>query len=503
MRVWSRIALVVVVLSVFAFPLAADHLKAECPLSLADSTPPATAFDRSPHGVFRFNSLVYVLRGQILATYSINDVGNLVLAREDFLSLPPNVMNARETEGGVAFNNGFLYVSSEAGLEIFDLRNTRVGGTAPTLVSRTPNVHYRRMTVTGNRLAGLYPTTDMPCYPITFTSICAVTIDILDITNNASPVLLGQIRSNSNPNHRGFNDIKFNSGFLIAVGEEALMAFDITNPALPVRVATTFFPGKWLVSNGTNFIGVGNDDTIDTFAVRPTVSPFFVRTSHFVVPVYVQTEHENRIRFNRSAFFDDANARLITLIDEVDPQTLKAARTLGFEVFDFTVTQFEGSVERIYEDFTYVNEDERKYNPVAAGAYVYVIGETTGVQSYGACGQVTGRIELDSPVYLTCGGAEIHGWVTGAQRIVNVELFLNDTSLGAASLGETRHDVSSTTPVTMWRIGVNLDNTARGEYQLRAIGTDALGNRRQFAFKRIFFEGPGKNCTTPRRRSVR
>jgi hypothetical protein len=134
---------------------------------------------------------------------------------------------------------------------------------------------------------------------------------------------------------------------------------------------------------------------------------------------------------------------------------------------------------------------------------VYVIGESTGLQSYGACGQVTGRIELDGPHQLTCGGSEIHGWVTGAQRIVNVELFLNNTSLGAASLGPSRTDVSSTTPVSMWRIGVNLDATARGEYQLRAIGTDALNNRRQFAYKTIFFEGPGKNCTTPRRRAVR
>jgi hypothetical protein len=499
MRVWSRVALLVVVVLLSALPLAADHFKAECPLSLADSTPPATDFDLSPHGIFRSGSLVYALRGQILATYSTTDLGNLVLAREDFISS----LGARETEGGVAFNNGFLYISSEAGLEIYDLTNTRVGGTAPVLRSRTAGVHYRRMTVSGNRLAGLYPTTDMPCYPVTYTSICSTTIDIRDVSSPTSAPLLGQIRSNVTPVQRGFNDIKFNSGFLLAVGEDALMAFDITNPAAPVRVATIFTPGKWLVSNGTNFIGVGNDETIDTFAVRPTLVPFFVRTSQFTVPFYVQTEHENRIRFNRNAFYDDANARLITLIDEVDPQTLKAARTLGFEIFDFTVTQFEGNVERIYEDFSYVNEDERKYNPVAVGAYVYVVGEHTGVQSYGACGQVTGRIELDSPVFLTCGGSEIHGWVTGTQRIVNVELFLNDTALGAATLGPTRSDVSSTTPVTMWRINVNLDNLARGEYQFRAIGTDGLGNRRQFANKRLFFEGPGRNCTVPRRRAVR
>jgi hypothetical protein len=498
MRVWSRIALVVGVL-LSALPLAADHFKAECPLSLADSTPPATDFDLSPHGVFRSGSLVYALRGQILATYSTTDVGNLVLAREDFIGS----LGARETEGGVAFANGILYISSEAGLEIYDLSNTRVGGTAPVLRSRTPGIHYRRMTVSGNRLAGLYPTTDMPCYPVVYTSICSTTIDILDVTSPSAPSLLGQIRSNATPIHRGFNDIKFNFGYLIALSEEAVMAFDITNPASPIRFAAEFFPGKWLVSNGTNFLAVGNDTIIQTFAIRPNLFPFFVRTSQLAAPLYLQTERINGIRFNRDAFFDEANARLVTLIDEVDPMTLKAARTIAFEIFDFTVTQFEGNVERIYEDSTLTTDDERKHNPVAVGAFIYVIGERTGVQTYGACGQVTGRIELDSPVYLTCGGAEIHGWVTGAQRIVNVELFLNDTSLGAATLGPSRPDVSSTTPVSMFRINVNLDSTARGEYQLRAIGTDSLGNRRQFAFKRIFFEGPGRNCTTPRRRAVR
>jgi hypothetical protein len=503
MRVWSRIALVVSAVLLFASPLAADHFKAECPLSLADSTPPATEFDLSPHGVFRYNNLVFALRGQLLATYTVSDVGNLVLAREDFMTGLNTGLNARETEGGVAFDAGFLYVSSEAGLEIYDLRNTRAGGVAPQFVSRTPGVHYRRMTVSGNRLAGLYPTTDLPCYPDIYTSICSTQIEILDLTNRTTPTLLGVIRTTSSPFNRGFNDIKFNFGYLLAVSEETLQAFDITNPAVPMRVAAISFPGKWLVSNGGNFIGVGNDGVIDTFAVRPTLFPFFVHTSQLAAPFYLETERGNAIRYNRHAFYDDTNARLITLIDEVDPQTLKPARTIAFDVFDFTVTQFEGSMERIYEDVSLVNEDERKYNPVAVGAYVYTIGERTGIQTYGACGQVTGRIELDTPVYLTCGGGEIHGWVTGAQRIINVELFLGDTSLGAATLGPSRDDVSSTTPVSLWRIGVNLDNLARGEYQFRAIGTDALNNRRQFANKRIFFPGPGQNCTTPRRRAVR
>ena len=46
------------------------------------------------------------------------------IAREDFIAS----LAGRETKGGVAFSNGLLYISSEAGLEIYDLRNVRAGG---------------------------------------------------------------------------------------------------------------------------------------------------------------------------------------------------------------------------------------------------------------------------------------------------------------------------------------------------------------------------------------
>ena len=500
MRVWSRVALVVVVALLSVSPLIADHFTPECPLTLVDSTPPVTAFDRSPHGVFRFGSLVFVLRGQVLTTYSTNDVGNLSVAREDFVGS----LAGRETEGGVAFADGFLYISSsEAGLEIYDLRNTRAGGSAPVQVSRTPNLHYRRLAVSGNRLAGLFPSTDLPCYP-DGTARCFNQIEILDITNRAAPGVVGIISSRNDPDFRGFNDIAFNFGFLITVGERALNAFDITNPATPVRFAFSSIPGRWLVSNGTDFVATGTDNEINVYIVRPGMFPFFVRRSLLTVPNYLAIDRANPIRFNRHAYWDEANGRLVTMIEEVDQMTLHPARTIAFDVFDLTVPLFEGSAERIYEDVTLLEDEEVKHNPVAVGPFVYVIGEATGLQSYGACAQVAGRIELLGPTYLTCNGAEISGWVTGQQRIINVELFLNNTPLGVASLGGLlRRNVSSNTPVTPWRIVVNLDNTARGEYQLRAIGTDILGRRRQFAMKRLFFEGPPNNCTVPRRRAVR
>ena len=498
MRVLSRIALVAVLL-ISASTLTADHWQSDCPLSLVDSTPAATEFGLSPHGVFRSGSTVYVLRGNVLASYAINDVGNLGTPREDYIGS----LHAREIKGGVAFSNGYLFISAEGGLEIYNLTNTRPGGTAPVFVTRVAGLHYRRLAVSGNRLTGLYPATDTPCAPDAIE--CPNQIDIFDITTIGSPTYLASIRSTTNiyRQHIAFNDIAFNQGYLISVAEGGLAAWDVSNGTPALISYLPNFPGKWLVSGG-NVIGVGNELTVDMFNVRPGLAPFFQRRALVSAPMYLTIDRGNAIRFHPRAYYDENTARLVTMIEEIDPMTLEPARTIAFDVFDLTLPFYEGSSERLYEDVTMTVDDEVKYNPVVVGPYVYVIGTNTGVQSWGACGQVTGRIELENPQWLTCNGAEIHGWVTGVQKVVNVELFLNNTSLGSAQLGGTpRLDVSSKTPVTTWRVAVNLDNTAAGEQTLRAIGTDIVGNRRQFASKRIYFQGPGQNCTTPRRRSVR
>lgn len=499
MRVWSRVALVVGIL-LCAFSAFSDHTQGECPLSLVDQTPAVSEFHLSPHGVFRSNGLVYVLRGNILTTYATNDVGNLSVVREDFLGS----LAGRESEGGAAFANGFLYVSSEAGLEIFDLTNTKVGGTAPVRRSILPGRHYRRIAVNGGRLAGVFPSTDLPCYPLGFsTPLCVNQIEIVDVSNPAAPGVVGVIQSRSRAQFRGINDVAFNYGNLLILSEEGLTVADISNPAAPVYPAFVPFGGQWLVSNGTDLAGVGTDAEIRLFNVR-AMSPYLTLTTLLTLPQYLTIERANAIRFSRNAWWDQGNGRLVTMIEEVDPMTLNAARTIAFDVFDLTLPLYEGSAERVYEDVTLLEDEEVKHNPVVVGPFVYVIGEETGLQTYGSCGQVTGRIELDSPRQLTCAGATLHGWVTGINKIVSVELFLNNTPLGPATLGgPLRKEVSSKTPVLPWNIKVNLDATARGQYTLRAIGTDILGRRRQFYSQPVFFEGPGQNCSTVRRRSSR
>jgi hypothetical protein len=503
MRVGFRVALLFVV--VFCAPiLTADHFRAECPLSLVDSTPPATGFDVSPHGVFRNGSLLHVLRGNILTTYNINDLGDLSIAREDFIQS----LAGRETNAGVAFGaGGYMFVSSEAGLEIFDLRNVRApaaGGNAPILVVRRAGLHYRRLAINGTKLAGLYPLYDMPCYPVPdILKPCATKIDLFNITTINNPTFAGSITPNVF-DEIGFNDIVFNFGLLLAVGDGGLSVYNVANPAAPARLSFDgSIPGRWFISNNNDFVGVGTDRIIRIFRFNPLFA-LFDAARILSIPSYLEIERSNPIRFHPQAFYDEANARLITLIEEINPINLQPARTIAFDVFDFTVPQFEGSVERIYEDVTMTMPDEVKYNPTAAGSSVFVIGAQSGLQEWGACNRVTGRIELDSVNYLTCGGAEIHGWVTGTQKIMAVELFLDNTSLGSATIGQiARNDVSSTTPAFTWRITANLDTTAAGEHLLRAIGTDVLGQRRQFAFKRIYFPGTPNNCIVPKRRAVR
>jgi hypothetical protein len=500
MRVFSRLALVFLAVTVLsATATFADQYQATCPLTLVAINGAATAFYQSPHGVFRFGSQVFALRGQTLTTYTVTDLGDMQVAREDFIA----ALAARETKGGVAFSNGILYISSEAGLEIYDLHNVRAGGTAPQLISRTPGLRYHKLAISGNTLAALYPATDLPCsatYPGAGTS-CFNQIDLYDVGNPAAPTRVSSLGTLLNP-IGGYNDIAFNSGILIATGNGGTIGWNVAgNPSLPVPVAgPQAVPGTFLVSNGTNLVGVGNDNVIITYTLTPGNPAGLFNPLTYHTTANLQVERELPIVFHPQATFDDASGRLITMIDELDYQTLRPARTIAFDVFDYGTALIEGRDPRLYEQVSYTQGDEVKWNPLSVGSLVYVVGEITGTQTYGACGVMTGRIEFDSLAGTVCGGSEIHGWVTGTLKITNVELFLDGGSLGSASLaGPPRADVPSTTPVSTWRIPANLDAITAGNHILRAVGTDASGNRRQFASQSVFFPGPGSNCVVRRR----
>ncbi|MFN2443842.1 MAG: hypothetical protein ABR517_14300 [Thermoanaerobaculia bacterium] len=467
----------------------AEHFVADCPLSLVSGTPSISSFSSSPHGVFKNGSMVYLLRGQNLTTLEATALGDLKPVREDFLDEMVN----RDPDGGSAYHNGYLFLGGDAGLEVWDLRNVRPNGTAPVQLERIPGVHYSRLAAHGNILAGLFPATDLPCAPNGTT--CQNWIDLYNISDPAAPVLIHRFMAG--PTYRGFNDIVFVRDWLAVTGVSGTYLFNVANGAAPSFVSASSTRGEFLATDGS-VLAVGQEELIGVFTVGPTGTLGYFTV--FTLPSIMNVA--NGMRFHPDMWISDS--RLITLVDERDPLTLGgSARTIAIDVFDFSVPFYEGFDDRIYESVSFIQTNERLYNPVAVGPYVYVVGEVSGTQKWGACGAMAGRVELDSVRGLTCGGAEIHGWVTGANRIVNVEVFLDGDFLGNANFGSDRHDTMIAQPVHTWRLPVNLDSVARGTRTLRIIGTDALGNRFQFASTEVFFPGPGGNCTNRRRTTKR
>jgi len=319
----------------------------------------------------------------------------------------------------------------------------------------------------------------------------------------------------------GFNDVAFNYGFLVVTGQNGTAVYNMSNPSAPGINTGVGTPGTFLVSNGADLLAVGNDTSILTYSVSANSGALFPMFLHTVATL--RLEHSNPIRFHPQATFDEAGSRLITMVDELDPQTQQSARTFAFDVFDFNVPMFEGNDPRIYEQVSYTQGEEVKFNPIAVGPYVYVVGQLTGVQEYGVCGSMTGRIETTAlsslPCPTTTGGptvAQFHGWVTGATRIASVQLYLDGNLLGPALITNDvpRTDVPSTTPVQNWRVVVTLPANLGGPpstaanpnfgqiHQITAVGTDINGNRRQFASQQYFFTPNWQTSCVARRRAA-
>src|SRR5207244_10077816 len=176
-------------------------------------------------------------------------------------------------------------------------------------------------------------------------------------------------------------DIAFNFGILFATGFGGTIGYSIANPAAPGIITTINTPGTFLVSNGTNLLGIGSDQQILTYTVMAPGTSNFVLvplTLHTVAPI--DFERANRLVFHPQANIDEQSLRLVTMIDELDPQTLKPARTIAFDVFDYGVFMYEGSLPRVYEQISYLpTNDEVKYNPLSVGPLVYVVGEISGL----------------------------------------------------------------------------------------------------------------------------
>jgi len=492
MRSIRLLLLVVLALSLCAPGAFAEHFQANCPLGFVGSTDPASPMFLSPYGTFRNGNQVYILRGQTLTTLTITELGDLRVAREDFISSMAN----HDDQSVAEYMNGFMFVAGEEGIEIFDLRNVREGGSAPILVSRTDTPHYRRLTVMGNQLAAIYPASDLPCSPDGISFVCTNNIDIYDITNLTAPYLLLRIParapSPSQPNYIGFNDVEFANGYLWTTGFGGTWGLDTTSIPGSYRVVySNGVIGAFLESNRSSVLAIGQDTLVAVYTINGFRLDYF---RVFTLPSIFNLS--NNMMFHHEAYIDDY--RLITMIDEKDPHTQKPARTVAFDAFDFSVPFFQGQDDRIFENVSMTFPDEVKYDPILVGPFVHVIGEISGTQKWGACDQIYGHLNFDFLNALPCGGAELHGYVTGLHKITSVEVYLDGESLGFATLDDQTPG-DSVLPLRDFRITVNLDATPRGEHLLRAIATDQFGQRRQFYANEVFFPGPGQNCTARKR----
>ena len=82
-------------------------------------------------------------------------------------------------------------------------------------------------------------------------------------------------------------------------------------------------------------------------------------TEYFKIPIYTPGS-------DPQAFIDDQNGRMVTMVDELDPQSPLPARTFAIDVFDFTLPQYEGSDQRTYESISCPAPDAVKNNPRTA-----------------------------------------------------------------------------------------------------------------------------------------
>lgn len=493
MRLIFRVALLILLVFGSSSALQADHLVADCPLSFVSATAASSAFGIGPHGVFRNGSRIFVVRGGRLLTLNTTPSGELTIARPEDLLLTVG----SEIQGGVVFHNGFLYIATESGLETFEMTSLGGPGTpGPVPRLRVPGVHYRRLAAFGSFLAALFPMNDIPCNPA-LNTLCRNSIDIYSLASPANPVRVAQISNLGT--HFGFEDIAFaNGGLLYTTGQRGTMAINISNPASPSVVGLGTRIGRFLVTNGTDLLGIGHDDHVAMHLLTPVTplptTPFAV----YRLPSIV--DRANPLRFHPEAWIE--GHRLITLIDEVNPMnqpqphlTGASGRTIAIDVFDMSVVMFEGFDDRIYENVTFTFPDEVKHDPIAVGPYVYVIGELSGLQQWGACGLIAGAIDFDGLQTSGPCAFELHGWVSSATPISSVSVFLDGTLLGRdTELTKARPDIPTATPARGWEVNVNFENVSAGTKTLRAVATDTTGNQFQFATMAVQFPGPPSNC---------
>ena len=88
----------------------------------------------------------------------------------------------------------------------------------------------------------------------------------------------------------------FNYGYLVVTGQNGTQVYNVSNPERVRFFGGDATPGTFLVSNGTNLVGVGNDTSILTSGVSSVtgrLAPMFLHTL-----ATLRIEHSNPIMFH-------------------------------------------------------------------------------------------------------------------------------------------------------------------------------------------------------------
>jgi hypothetical protein len=507
LRVFGRAGLVV---ALSVVPALFSQVTTQCPLTLISTDKVSAEGGVSPHGLFVYGSRAFELRGRTLATLDVSDFGDMQIAREDAI----DSLSAADPSAAVAFSDGLLYVSGGPGLEIFDLRSVRAGGNAPILVSRTAGLHYERIAVSGDIFAGIVvPALGATCAPVS-DHACANSLDFIDIGNPAAPLLVRSVSSAGIDDR--FNDVAFAGRGLFAPGMVRTWSFVVEHPSSAVLAGSIPLPGAFVSTNGAKFgrwcagpllgpctspayvvIGSNTQLSLLTFdANDPENLPLHLGAIYTLPHL---TTGGDSIAFHPQVAFDEiAGVRMVAMIDQLDPERVFPTRTLAFDIFDLQAAVPSDPNRRSFETISYTNSDEIKSDPVATGRFLHVTATGGGLETWGGCDEVTGRIATDDFPKLTCSDVEVHGTVRSATTISVVDVLLDNLYIGTATLSAVTGEVGSPgAPLQTWSLRTNFGIVARGDHRLTAVAMDVNLKEHKFASQTVFLAGT--TCTHRRR----
>ena len=221
-------------------------------------------------------------------------------------------------------------------------------------------------------------------------------LQIFDVSNPSSPVLVGTVSTGVNPN---WVYVQGKYAYIVNRSSNSLQIFDVSNPSLPVLIGS--------VSTGTNPYGVyvqgrysyvanyGSGGSLQIFDVSNPSSPVLVgsvSTGSSIVGVYVQGKYAYVTNYGSNTFqiFDVSNPSSPVLVGEVStgtsPQGIYVQGRYAYvvnytsntlQIFDISNPSSPVSVSTIS-----TGSGSNPYSVYVQGRYVYVANTSNTLQIF-------------------------------------------------------------------------------------------------------------------------